>query len=254
MTTELAILNALLVFLTGLYVVITYKLVRETRRATFLNQEISHRHLQFSAFPQLYCGATRQGSRVDLTIYNSGSVPAIDVDITVLWPLFWGNQARSEFIKTHVQPQYQEEVISEGWDEQEEYGVYDHLVYYSFPQRRKVVVEFDQQVKFDQLVLLMQFRDVSGINYQRLYWFFDEGFKEERSRFKVGSIMPVGMVQMPRIEPSQTEYRLLESEDGSPLPSYIEKEFAPAYRMAISSGRLNKPRTWVEDPGQWYDL
>jgi len=245
-------LNAFLVLLTGVYVVLTYRLVQETRVANRLAQETFRQQTALSILPHIFCSASRSEKNVTLTIYNPASVPASDMEIVTLGLISEDEITVKKFLRLYLREKknHHLEANEDGF-----FAVYDHPIFYYFPQRRRVEIDLPYPVQIDQLLIFIQFRDLIVTNYHRYFWFYDDNPSQDESRYRAGAVEPKELLPSPRLDISfSLEERKMHMVDGSPLPSYLADELLPAFKAGISSGFLKTGWNGVEDPGEWYEI
>lgn len=223
----LTVSSLLLAGLTAAYVVITAKLLEESRRANEVNQESFRRQLQFALLPHVSCTA-RLGDEEEvlLTVQNPGSMPANDVDILAVASYLESDITPESFIGRYVEKESdQKKRLFE--NEDGFFGVYDHIVYFSMPQHKQVTVTLHLPLPTEFLWVLLQFRDVVGTNYHRLFWFFAEHENSGSSRFRLGGVDPQAVESHSRVTFKTSQDLKLVTDDGSPLPEYVVAEFVP---------------------------
>ena len=97
--------------------------------------------------------------------------------------------------------------------------------------------------------VLLQFRDLTGLNYAKVYWFFEEEHVEG-SRFRLGSMLPHSITTSRRI--NYNEHLELLYDDAS--PALIDDGFLEAWKSAIPCGYLKVGYRGVEDRGTWTEI
>ncbi|PCF94940.1 hypothetical protein [Vreelandella nigrificans] len=215
-----SISNIVLSILTAVYVVLTFRILKENRR----NNELG-------SYPQLYCEVKVDGSEARLSVINRGNVPALDIGALVLAHYHEDDQDVMSFLN---------EFVGEGWPERKRivntfdgfYSVYDNFGFPVVPAGKQVSVRPGFPKMADQYLLLFQFRNIFGENFFQIYWFH----LDHRNRHKgltLGSVEPHGIARTSRI--TFTENYLL-ADKNSQLPACIEKNFSPFFKCSIPSG------------------
>ncbi|WP_456269646.1 hypothetical protein M1D97_04995 [Kushneria sp. AK178] len=243
--------NVLLAILTAFYVCFTYNLVRQAKKSNEHAQESFERQIRLANYPHLTCSAVLDGKEVKLAFRNSSSCPALDVDILALSSYSYSDMSVENFIVNHVKPD--SDFKKRLYDDPEEtfYSVYDHVVYSEFESNKKVSMNLVSPFAASCIHVLLQFRDISGINYARVYWFFWESQRGEE-RFRLGDIDPKCISPTPRIDFDQ---KLSLVTDGGENPEkYIGKDFVSVWGSSIPSGHLLNSYRGVEDRGVWEDI
>lgn len=215
-----SITNIVLSLLTALYVILTFRILKENRR----NNELS-------AHPQLYCEVKIEGGEARFSIINPGGIPAIDVGALILAHYHEDDQDVMSFLNEHV---------GEGWPERKRivdthdgfYSVYDNFDFPVVPAGKRVSVSPGFSKLTDQFLVLFQFRNFFGENYYQVYWFCSDHRNTNR-RITLGSIQPPGIGRTPRI--TFTENHLV-TVKKSPIPPCVEKDFSPFFKHSIPSG------------------
>jgi hypothetical protein len=119
--------NILLAILTGCYVVLTYRLVRETKRATDQTRILFERQFLLSTLPRLHISMGWGESATSVTIHNSGNIAAYDVDLMVVGYYSAEDMDIPTFMVKFLPPE-QRSIAFTATDDGF-YGVYDHLYY-----------------------------------------------------------------------------------------------------------------------------
>ncbi len=248
-----AIPTLLLAALTAIYVVLTYRLVGETRRAADLSQAAVDRQLRLSMFPQLAVSASDDAGLVTLRLWNPGLASSADVDLLAVATYSEDDISPLEFLKQFAAPRARSKLAIHP-NEEGFYGVFDHCVYGLFPPHARLEVPLQFPIPPNIFSLLLQFRDMANNNYVRLYWFMRPLSDPSSTRYSVGSLESSGFDPSPRITYSFHPTSVLSAEDGSPLPPRVADEFLPLWRASIPSGQLTDQLADVEDRGTWTHL
>ena len=251
--------SMLLAILTAIYVILTYRLVRESKRTNDISREASdrtreaaNRQFQLATFPYVHCVATYERDKIILTIQNLGSIPASDVDVLAVASYSEHELQPQKFIDLYVDKE--STLNSRLFEGDEFYGVYDHMLYYLMPPNIQVKVPLHLPIPTDFVHVLLQFRDIVGVNYYRLYWFFAQREDHRRQRFQSGSVEPQTIELCDRIVFDTSDNLALKTEDGSPLPKEVQGEFLSQWNASIPSGYTGGSYPGVEDRGRWENL
>jgi hypothetical protein len=243
--------NALLAILTGLYVVFTYRLVNETKRANEQSRMLFEKQFLLSTLPHLHINAQNEESDAYLTIFNSGDISAFDVDVQVVGLYHVDDIDVPTFMVRFVRPEHRREILRS--DEGGFYSVFDHLYYPVFPQKRKVKAKLNLPIPPYAIYCLLQYREVSGANYSQLYHFF-QSRQEDQKTYRLSSIDPQVIKSGPRIDYDSDDEQGLKAEGNQLLPEYISEEFLALRKNALSSGFTGYELPDVEDRGEWHDI
>lgn len=232
--------SVILAILTGIYVLLTHKLLRENRQA---NEQQS----RILTLPHLCCNVNEKKDKLMLTIRNIGNVPACDIDILAVAVYFEENIDIPTFMADYVRTKYRNYALRT--DKEGKYGVYDHMVYAFFPFKKKIVTELSFPVCPEQTLTLLQYRSVLGVNYSSVYWFY----KSEEGIYKLGALDPNIITPSPRV--NYDENSVLKTIDKCPIPKHIkESDFLNTWNHSIPPGYTITPFLGVEDRGEWHDI
>jgi hypothetical protein len=161
-TLVLTVLTAVYVFLTGNYVRLTSQALGENKHVNQLNQEAFDQQLGIGIYPHLFLSTRLLPNKdVQLSLYNSGTTPAYDIDVPPL-SIYDASKDLTQFIMSHVRQDMRDRTRTIEGTERGTFGVYDRLAYYIMPQQRRVDVTLGCPPGFKELYALVQFRDVLG--------------------------------------------------------------------------------------------
>lgn len=245
----IVISNILLAILTGFYVALTYRLVQETKKANDQNRQLFQRQFLLSTLPHLHLSVFRDVDESVITIHNTGNISAYDVDLLIVGIYNEDTIDVPTFMVKYVNPKYRETSLSandEGF-----YGVYERIIYPIFPQKRKVVAPLSFLQMPDQILILLQFREVSGTNYSQVYWFTITSQKET-GFYTLSSIDPNIVTPFPRV--AFDKDGKLKAENGQPLAGHIIEYFEDFWNHSITAGYTLATWQGLEDRGEWKDV
>lgn len=257
MTSEtLAIINAALtlglVVLTGAYVFLTHRLVQETRKASQESRDLLATQSRLAFFPHISCRVLLRDGRIVIQISNPSEHPAYDADVYTIVSYSEDDIDLPTFITKYVQEKHKKERVAltdEGF-----YGVYDHFVYPDFPSRKRVEAELRVPQRPGTVYVLVQYRDLSGLNYVQTCWFFQDKLPARQEVFRLGSLSPEFPKPVPRVEREIDGDYGLKVADGSDIGAVVNSEFVDLFSSSISSGLLKGAVCEVEDRGTWSDV
>ncbi|MDQ5824299.1 MAG: hypothetical protein M3441_08815 [Chloroflexota bacterium] len=244
------IVNTLLAVLTGVYVIVTYALVKESRRANDLNRSVTEKQLRLLTLPQLFCELTNdtRNGKTSLIISNVGNVPAFDIDIYALGAYHEDDMDIPTFMLSYAPPKYRKEPLNandEGF-----YHVRDHIIYYLFPLRKRITVELLMPTVPHFMYILLQYKELLGANYVQVYYF---GMGD--GTYRLVKLAPPLPTLSERIDYKyESKQLLLQTENGSSLPAFLEEEFTDSFAHSIPAGFLIAGLPTTEDRGIWQDL
>jgi hypothetical protein len=216
-----------------------------------ITREAHEQQSALNTYPLLACEATFEDDVSTLVIANTGSMPAHDVEAHVLQLLWDEQQSPSEYLLNHAQSPDEQEAPTpthEGC-----FAVRDILRYFVLPARRAVAAPLQLPTVENQLMVLLQFRDVLGRNYAQIYQLGLNAPEERRYRLLDGSTS--GLLSLERLElitPELQKPMTMPSTDtafGSNLAEFIDIN-----RASISTGLMASSTADWEDRGSWSDL
>ncbi len=242
--------SIILTIITAVYVVLTKRLLDAARSANEQNRYLAQENQRLQLYPQMFCHAELKADEVFLCIQNLGSSAAVDVDILAVGQYFDEENPLDQFLLEYAAEDRVRNLSLAPTDEGF-YGVSSRFVYASFPPRRQVTALLQFPVCPESLYILLQFRDVLGNNYFRVYWMFINGDDE---RYRIGAIDPQTAQPCPKISLESDSNRLA-VEKGLPLPIQIQSShFASAWEHSLPAGFLVGWTREVEDAGEWLDV
>ncbi|MFN2454275.1 MAG: hypothetical protein ABR577_08645 [Pyrinomonadaceae bacterium] len=211
-----------------------------------------------SLIPTVTCSVFVEQSKIIFTLSNpSINTVAYDVDVMMVGYYHEDNMDIPTFLKTYLvrdgrlnESSVKKDIAEFKSTSEEFYSVFDSLLYPLLPQRRKVVSTLAFPSPPFGILALLQYRDIQGTNYHQLYWFIQE------KGYRVGGINPKTLERSPRIDNNISigEAKGLVTEDGSPLPEYIENEFLIYWEKSLSPILVDAEHGGFEDRGEWFDL
>jgi len=249
METTIVISNIILALLTGVYVLLTYRIVKETKRSNDQNRKFFEKQFLLTTLPHLYITISKSPA-LAITIYNYGNIPAYDVSLWIYGlysedeidiPSFIVNNVKSEFRKTPLT------VNDEGF-----YSVYDVIRYAIFPHKRKITASLNFLLEPFLIMILLQFREVSGINYSQVHLFVNST-KEQTDFYNLSTIKPAIITPSPRIKIDFQTHQL-KTENNEPVPKHISDEFEDLINHSIPSTYTETEWLDNEDRGKWEDI
>lgn len=243
-----------LVVLTGLYVVLTYRLFRETKKTNDLSREQFMMHFSLMTLPQVTVALATKSTGDLVNIANHAQVPAYNIAAWIV-----GQYSDEEFpLEQCKKNELQKEADFSDWTVNEEgfWAIRENLYYPVFPPQKSVAARLYFPKGVFSIWCLLQFQDIRGTNYAQLYWFFLEE-ESGKSSYRLGDLQPPTLSPCPRIESvtKKTSHAgpKLTTRDGTPLPEFV-KSFAATFRNSCSVGFLkDAPPSW-EDRGVWSSL
>jgi len=241
--------SVFLAILTGIYVLLTYKLLKE-------NKKSNEQQFRILTFPHLYCEIKKKGDKCMLVTYNVGNVPVYDVDILVVGVYSEEDIDIQTFMNTYVRTEYRNYNLQP--HEERFYGIYDHICYLFFPTKKKIIGELNFCLRPDSVYILLQYRGILGINYSQVYWFFED---LEGNIYKLGGLDPEIITSSPRVTVDADlgsldliAPRPLKTLNGNPLPKHVKEKFLDVWIHSIPSGCTKVPLLDAEDRGKWEDI
>lgn len=250
MATVTIITSVLLAALTAVYVILTKRLLDASVEANAQSKELFRNNQRLQVYPHVSCHVARSDGEPNLVLQNHSDNAAQDVDVLIIGQYSIDDMPAERFRELYVEEtRGAKPEISP--DDEGFYGVYHHFIYCSAPPHRQVRAALEFPVQPDSLQVLLQFRDVLGNNYYRIYWLFTEPTVDDR--FKIGSIDPHRAKTWSRVDfDIRGDSVVLVTQNGGPLPPECEtSRFTQAWSHSLSSGHIVGASRQVEDPGEW---
>ena len=242
--------NLLLAALTALYVIITKRILDASNTANQQNKDLFLENQRLHLFPHLSCHIEKTSDDLNFVLQNFGDNAGVDVDLLIVASYSEDSVSLKDFTSRHMK---RKDGGYPSWKADEEgfYGLYHHYVYYSVPPHRQVRAPLQFPVVPRSVSILMQFRDVVGNNYFRVYWMFGE--HDADTRYKMGAMQPHRIKTWSRIDfDLRGDQVVLKTTNGEPLPQELEETyFLKTWSHSISAGYLRLSSRSVEDPGEW---
>jgi len=228
--------NIILTILTGFYVVITYKLVTESRKANEINRQFAEEQVRVVTSPYIHPEVRISGKRLFLVLANGSQVPAYDVDVWI------SGYYNFDEIKQYFLSQDNEK----SFDDDDLVYVFDHIVYPVFPNNRQVIAELDFPVITDSVNVFIQYRDTRALNYLYNVWFLDDTDGQRKS-YQIGAIDPSGKFVSERLDIFK------EIDEKVERPTYINS-FIENFKNRVIIRTPNSKQYYIEDRGEWKSL
>jgi hypothetical protein len=166
---RVSIENAVLVLVTAVYVLLTYRLVSITRKS-------SSEQLRLATLPHIYCRPEVRDERLWMHLSNTGQVAAHDIVALVLvyleeeqvmaYPDLFGSACTKESLHVSI-----------------------------LPHQKQVSLRLTSPEPLDWFQALVQYRDIRGVNYAQLYSFS----RLTSGGFTLSSVVPAPLIPSPRI-------------------------------------------------------
>jgi hypothetical protein len=254
-----AVATGLLAVATFAFVVVAGLQSMDTVRAAFaaqraaeasevtldLQQEMWDTQSRLATYPALICDFSYDDWQAYLLLQNSTSLPAYDVELHVLSSFGVELHPPDEFAVRYLSPEHQDAMqeTEEGF-----FSIYDHLSYAHVGPHRAVKAAIHSPTPAPFLHVLLQFRDLLGRNYCRLYTCGQSDDPGVTKYLFTLYTIPEDqlLADIPRIEP-------LGFPDDPPLPEFpaLQREFAESFEKRVAPGYLVKPQLEIEERGEW---
>lgn len=172
--------NVLLVAFTGIYVFLTYRLIKITTQNSKTNNRIN-------SLPLIDCRIIKQRKKIRLQIQNISHNSAFDLDIWFFGILFDSTISKRDLLNKYVfdDKNQLEDDVNLHFVDDEQYAVSERGIYPTLPINKMIDYEIKYPFKIDQFDIYIQYRDHIGNNYGQLYWFY-----EKDNEFTLGKINP----------------------------------------------------------------
>lgn len=180
------LVNIILAGLTGVYVTLTFFLLRNT----YKQNKIIVEQLRVNSLPLFECEIMDNPDKKSpkILIKNIGDIPAFDLDIYISGILFDDDIPKKELIEKYILKKKRSKIKNVSLIEDGQYGIYERGIYPNLPSKRQIDYQTDYKVPIDQFEILLQYRDYTGNNYAQVFWFFKD---KDETKFKFGLMKPV---------------------------------------------------------------
>ncbi len=190
------ITNISLTVFTGIYVYLTFRLLKSAKDSS-KNQE------RISALPLFECRIDSKKGKKILKISNISNNPAFDVDIWFYTILFDETISKKELLNKYIFKDKKNKIKKTEKVkllEDEQYCLFERSLHANLPGKRKIEYTIEYPIECDQFEIILQYRDHIGNNYTQLYWIFNES-----GRFRLGFVYPKTIQKAERIELDDAE-------------------------------------------------
>lgn len=214
--------------------------------SVMLQREVSDTQFRLATYPALACEFMHDDQNASLVLFNGTGLPAFDVDIMILSGYSAEDEtAAAQFAALYVKSDRQDQVQVSG---DGFIHVYDRLAYATVPPHRAVEAPINAPDVPDYLTILLQFRDLLGRNYCRLYCCGKS--KDPGSQSYSFSLYVIPEDEILR---DRERIELLTAKGRNPPsePPDLKREFSDAFACSISSGYLRSPQLEIEERGTW---
>lgn len=202
METALLITNIVLVIFTGIYVALTYKLTRESKKNNDINVNFYQEQLRLSCTPiiTVLIPDQKDDRNISIIIENNGKLPAYDLDIWLISTVYDDDYPKSKLAKLSkdkTNKKYLKLIDKDYLANGEFYGLVDYGVYSVF--HGDYMIKLNSAFAFDiySLDLLLQYKDHIGNNYYQRY---SLSHSENFNRLIIDNITPSILKTHPRFD------------------------------------------------------
>jgi hypothetical protein len=233
------ITNVILAILTGIYVILTYKLVTESRNANEINRKATEEQVRVLTSPYIHSSITINDGQLNITLTNASPVPAYDVDVWI------SGYYRYDEIESILSMTTRQVIDKENLNDEDAVYSNDHIIYPIFPHGQQVTAALKFPVITDSISVFIQYRDSRAENYSYDIWFLDDSDGTRKS-YQIGAVDPSGTFLTKRFNP----FMDFEKFEPSQHPEHIIN-FVKRYKGRVY---LEVPRNndyFVEDRGEW---
>lgn len=245
--------NILLASLTAAYVVITKKLLDAAVVSNQQSRSLNIENQRIQLFPHISCHASNTDGDIGYSIQNNSDNAASDVDLIIIGIYHTDDYDLKSFINDYGDIAYIND-LNINSTEEGFFGVCHRHIYYAVPPHKQVDCNLYFPVEPDSLYILLQFRDVLGNNYFRVYWLMKDSYEDKR--LKIGGIEPNRIKTWARIDIDRRgKQYVLKTQSGEPLPPEVQgSNFHDYYQCSIPIGLIKGASRQVEDPGVWKSI
>lgn len=210
------ITNIILAFLTGIYVILTYRLVKESRKANEINRKASEEQVRILTSPYIHPAITVNNNTLSITLTNCSPVAAYDVDI---WVSGYYNYNEIEYILSKISKQ---DIDTDKLTGEDEVYYFDRIVYPIFPNGQQVKAILEFPIVSDSIHVFIQYRDSRAENYSYDAWFFDDTDGIRKS-YQIGAVIPFGSFISKRFEPFSDLNEMVPSQYPEHINNFVDR-------------------------------
>lgn len=235
-------MNIILAILTGIYVILTNKLVKESRVANEINRKATDEQVRILTSPYIHCAIKKHDGQLFITLTNASPVPAYDVDVWIS-----GYYSYDE-IEDVLSKTVKQNIDLDKLDGEDAVYNNDRIIYPIFPNGQQVTAALQFPRVTDSITIFIQYRDSRAENYSYDVWFLDDS-NGSRKNYQIGSVEPSGTFLAKRFDPFQD----LENYDPIQYPLHVNN-FVNRYKYRVYLEFPNNKGYSVEDRGEWKSL
>lgn len=165
--------SIILLITTGFYASSSYQLLKQLRQENNLYKSVIEKQLKIATFPHIHCDIQPdlQSNTMKLELYNVGSVPAYDIQISVIGAFNEEGMDIPTFMRTFIQPRFRKYPLQV--DKVGYYGIRSSTRCAMLPSQQKTAVPLNLPIRPVDLYAMVQYREVLGSNYYQVYCFSD---------------------------------------------------------------------------------
>jgi hypothetical protein len=165
--------SIILLITTGFYAWSSYQLLKQLRQENNLYKSVIEKQLKIATFPHIHCDIQPdlQSNTMKLELYNVGSVPAYDIQISVIGAFNEEGMDIPTFMRTCIQPRFRKYPLQV--DKVGYYGIRSSTRCSMLPSQQKTAVPLNLPIRPVDLYAMVQYREVLGSNYYQVYCFSD---------------------------------------------------------------------------------
>lgn len=239
--TPILITNIVLAALTALYVILTYRLVRHSKKANEINLKATTEQLRVLTSPYIHCEIRREKDELFIILTNGGSAPAYDVEVWASGFYYYGE------ISSYPGVVLLNNAAQIGSDE--EVRIRNRMTYPVFFHKKQVTARLEFPIITDSVTVFIQYRDSRADNYSYRLWFIDDT-EGSRKSYQLADIKPAGNITSPRVD-----FIRIEDKDGldKSMPSHIVEFYNQGFKSGLGFKKMHQDSV-TEDRGEWKDL
>jgi hypothetical protein len=195
--------NIVLVAFTGIYVFLTYRLMKESRKNNKNNLDFYKEQLRLSTIPLISINIPKQKSvkEVNILIENIGQLPAFNIDVWIISEVHNEDFPKKKLVKL-IKDKGHRDIVKyidiKRFADDQFYSLYDRGVYAILPGSYRI--NLNSKFAFDpySIDLLLQYQDHAGNNYYQRYCL--SRIKEKNNQLIIDDITPNSLKTHPRFE------------------------------------------------------
>lgn len=233
----LIISNLVLVGLTGAYVWLTNRNLKQLKQESTYYRHVVEKRLRLTTLPHLYWDLqpttdSEGHTSLALEVFNISNVPAYDVHVSLIGAYTEEALGIATFMRTYVQPRHRKYPLQP--DKVGYYGVRNAVRLSFLPTQQKIALSLPFPIQPADVYTLVQYRELSGENYYQVCCF---SAVDESGAYRANILEPFEVDTMERLHLFDLEDFVIPERniDGSDELPYYLVDFVDLWNHSISS-------------------